>query len=123
MRPIKFRLIRAGKIVGYEVWDKGLWLYDESGKTPLIDWNTIRIRHDQKDQFTGLHDRNGKEICDGDTLILDGDKKFSGKVWFDEKRGQFCYDELSLAELFSSDCSVEVIGNRYENPELLTQEV
>ncbi len=89
-------------------------------------WKDITIM-----QYTGLHNRNGKEIYEGDIL------KFAiyhaiGIVQYDER--QFCYwislvnrdyrarQEGSLFDFTTSigwADSYEVIGNLYESPELV----
>lgn len=70
-------------------------------------------------QFTGLRDKNGKEIYEGDVVTCYDYKP--AKVFF--KGGSFMsyIDEHSYLELSQSSFleDFEVIGNIYENPELL----
>ncbi|MDQ3047070.1 MAG: YopX family protein [Bacteroidota bacterium] len=84
-------------------------------------------------QYTGLKDKNGKEIYDGDIIgdwnEVDGKMEQSKQtVYFDEMLGQwmldnsFKQDRKMSTSLFSElqDFDYEVIGNIYENPELIT---
>ena len=65
-------------------------------------------------QFTGLKDKNGKEIFEGD-IVKDG-RNF-GSVGF--IKGSFVLMPWRLH--FSTENHLEVVGNIYENPEYLKQ--
>ncbi len=85
-------------------------------------------------QYTGLHDKNGKEIYEGDILEF----RLNTKYGFITKRGVVEWQACSFHVLFlpkhqgeqdglySVDFCVEatnigIIGNIYENPELLEE--
>lgn len=76
-------------------------------------------------QFTGLHDKNGKEIYEGDILQIDVDKAW---VMWNDKYGYFQLVPIG-DYYFDSDVigqaleytKPEVIGNIYENKELLNE--
>jgi len=138
MRPIKFRLRnRQNQIVGYEKWYEGHWLIDEHRYDAYPrclyckankNWTPDFIPHDFKEQFTGLLDKNGKEIYDGDIVLYSKSRDYQGYkgiIGFFEG-GFRIYN--SLKEQYPRDIEIqtafdrlqlEVIGNIHDNPELL----
>jgi uncharacterized phage protein (TIGR01671 family) len=67
-------------------------------------------------QFTGLKDKNGKEIYEGDIVIFD---TFNCLIEFDY--GQFWIKQVKglRFDIYLRDKKIEVIGNIFENPDLL----
>lgn len=76
-------------------------------------------------QFTGLLDKNGKKIFEGDIVnVLQGKDKGVASVGFEN--GTFMLYprtgniyERSLWAYWYNDWEVEIIGNIHDNPELL----
>ena len=81
-------------------------------------------------QFTGLQDRNGKEIYEGDILKYnfpyDGRLKHISPVTYLETQSSFGIKDIYGNEIplyrITANNYFEVIGNIYENPELLEVE-
>ena len=77
-------------------------------------------------QSTGLTDKNGKEIFEGDILSIETDEEnVKVEVSWDDKHALFVveskkYDEKeSLGELFEGNSyPFKIIGNVWEHPEL-----
>lgn len=108
MRTIKFR-----------AWD-GKIMYEPMGLQG--DWQPYFRDEKIKDimQYTGLKDKNGKEIYEGDIVRKDGEysglveyvwDKFSLNIWYEDAEWEPFTDRWTEYG--------EVIGNRFENPELL----
>lgn len=73
-------------------------------------------KHFEVMQYTGLKDKNGKEIYEGD--ILQFPSKFTPPEVVTFEHGMFY---LKNDTLFHYADGEEVIGNIYENPELLKE--
>ena len=113
MREILFRGKRT--INGY--WVEGNLFIPDKYDTPtqiLIGTDIYRIPYDviseTVGQFTGLTDKNGKKIFEGDIVLFCGIK--GPVVW----KGHKFYVKSNLLLDFSDDDCIEVIGNIHDNP-------
>ncbi len=86
----------------------------------------LRIEIDPKTlgQYTGLNDKNGKEIYEGDIVkITQETETFFDKVIYDNHLCSFRFEGLSgycdFCDWLREGAEFEVVGNIYENPELI----
>jgi len=114
MREIKFR----GKTVYGNSWFQGLLTKDSLGLYYISrNGRYEQVISESIGQYTGLKDKNGNEIYEGDTLKVNGYNTPLSVVF---RFGAFLlvnqFSECDLAAF--SDCS-EIIGNVYDTPELM----
>lgn len=131
MREILFR----GKKIGYDKWEYGSLFISETDNTAFIEsggsYTKDEVQVDEKTvgQFTGLLDKNGTKIFDGDIVVC---KQYICGNFVD------CCIEKGFVEMkygayglhrkqgyyrpfkdWLEDYEYEIIGNIYDNPELL----
>ena len=132
MREIKFRVwdTKENKFreTGFMINQYGsLMQYGEFEKMKKISRDRYKIL-----QYTGLKDKNGKEIYEGD--IVNQKYKLGNRYYlvkYDNTIASFVMKKLNKnnfesnkvgteTRFYTHDCKKsEVVGNKYENPELL----
>lgn len=110
MREIKFR-----------AWDKRFKTIDFGGGDLLLRINSEDFSEPQ--QFTGLLDKNGKEIYEGDIVKFNVMEGREGEPAYYNQIGEVKILNplrLEIGGFISHYQEIEVIGNVFENSDLLT---
>ncbi len=144
MREIKFKVVWNGRVslnsftIG-EFWEHEVELEFKDGGTLLfgdIDWETDEVEYLQ---YTGVKDKKGEEIYEGQIVkhnvmetsydrepisigvISFCPSKRNYQAWgarlYDEQHGKYW---TAYLQDYESVSEWEVIGNVYENPELIS---
>lgn len=148
MRAIKFR----GKCCHSDAWAYGNLVDYGEDECPEIQgfdvfhegrdvWQEITVERDTIGQFTGLYDKNGKEIYEGDILRYPAEDKFDEEnfvsfevFWHDNDyaynhvgwqmnrhhfHGNICGTRDISTFLPKYTKKMVIIGNIHDNPKLL----
>ena len=111
----------------------GEWLYGDlwNGIDKYINSHVciMLVDPDTVSEFTGLRDKNGKGIFEGHIVLAKvGLHTYIGIVKYDEKCAMFVVEAFGRYKnktehtdkfCFSCEYITEVIGNKWDNPELL----
>lgn len=133
MREILFKgkTLHGTWVEGYfqKLWDKS-YIHNYKFSPPLVE-----VKPETVGQFTGLMDKNGRQIFEGD-IVKQVIFSYERQNWFalsvvrySEKCCQFIIDHTFTEEqdhwkagkkkAFSITSKCEIIGNIYDNPELM----
>jgi len=128
MREIKFRAWVKEKKAIFEVilidyvTKKVTYLLERVGH--LLSIRDAKFNDVELMQYTGLKDKNNKEIYEGDILFESFGERYY-KVVFENGgfRAEFKVDfdehSFDLIDVVAQGC--EIVGNIYENPELMEE--
>lgn len=126
----------------FRAWDKrknvmrdvAVLHFTKNGKTNFIEYwinptelKSYHVRNIELMQSTGLKDKNGVEIFEGD--LVEHDDNLNGdwetfeacEVVYDKDYAQFCF-KWDAGNFLTDYRNLNVIGNIYENSELLEEQ-
>ncbi|MDR1346810.1 MAG: YopX family protein [Prevotellaceae bacterium] len=130
-RTIKFRAKRK---------DSGEWVYGYLWCTPTdcniflygSEWSILQdsfeVLPETVGQFTGLYDKNGKEIYEGDMVLFEITGVGNGKEEVAFENGSFVIHNEQMGNLSFMEIDgkrykiIEIIGNIHDNPNLIAKQ-
>jgi len=131
MREILFK----AKRVDNGVWVEGYYWYSEKqnkhficGESKDYGYQCVEVLPETVSQYTGLTDKNGVKIFEG-CICNCREYECFGKIIYNEDDAGFYFDVMyedggfGEEHLYDYDDELEVIGNIFDNPELLESEV
>lgn len=132
MREIKFRGLSNSKrwVFGSLVYSENIQpaIYFEVGKGSVKSFDWVYVDKETIGQFTGLTDRNGVKIFEGDIIDIYPTPNqvvrncivyFSGGGFRSKMEGKFTQFYERFTYLYDNEIPIEVKGNIFENKELI----
>lgn len=123
MRKYKFR----GKVVDGNYWVSGDLLQNDDSAVILTAYDCVDVEPDSVGLFTGMIDRNGQEVYEGDIVRYENIAKLSKRLqtgpagvvkWNDEEACFVHWDGFTDCAL--PPCrNIVVLGNIIDNPDIL----
>jgi uncharacterized phage protein (TIGR01671 family) len=109
-------MLRVSGEAGFDECDVDLTT--ENGEGQSVSFDEVVLM-----QYTGLKDKNGKEIYEGDIIKLYPSDKSGVQILWDEHIAGFGFGNQTMADHLNfrklAAINYEVIGNTYSSPELL----
>lgn len=126
-REIKFRAWdkKNNKFLDPKLWAKEFSVHLQMGisvRSKLAEREDVDVFQIELMQYTGLKDKNGKEIYEGDVVSyksFNGNRGEAAVTW---EYGCFNLEDFKNdagSENIQNMKDIEIIGNVHENPELL----
>lgn len=109
-----------GDLIHRQIWGRALAIIRISDDG-FEHYEEYEVIPESVGQFTGLTGKNGNKIFEGDIVkCLSLENGYVNKeVYYAEDRARFVLGSLGSDYDFEEYINVEVIGNIYDNPELL----
>ena len=104
--------LETDEIIGYQYYT------DEEG--PQREPYCHRVIPETVGQYTGIEDENGRQICEGNIVWCEADEEY-GEVEWDKDTARFVVRFSTFIADFDNlyGYEVEIVGNAYDNPELI----
>lgn len=91
----------------------------------ILEYTNFGYKLIAKNQCTGLKDKNGKLIYEGDVVYKKGSKNWKNEkllskvIWSSNSAAFMISDENGLHQMPMNSNNIEILGNIYETPELI----
>lgn len=110
-----------GSLVVSKKIDPAIYFNISKGVAEVLDW--CYVKPDTVGQYTGLKDKNGNKIFEGDVVII-GEKLKAKVIYYDgafRMQSEFSPTPIDTTDMgyMMREFSVRVIGNIHDNPELI----